>query len=114
MSEYQIVQFCAVDRPLTDKQLEYMDRQSSRAEFSEWEFEVEYHYSSFRGDVNGMLRNGYDVFLMHSNYEDNEVRLRLPYGLPFGKSVWSKYLGVEGFEWIATHTAKPGYWWCLR
>jgi hypothetical protein len=28
-----------------------MDRQSSRAEFTKWEFKVEYHYSSFRGDI---------------------------------------------------------------
>ena len=51
MSEYQVVKFRAIDRPLTDKQLAFMDRQSSRAEFTKWEFQVEYHYSSFRGDV---------------------------------------------------------------
>jgi hypothetical protein len=108
MSEYQMVQFRAVDGPLTDEQLEYMDRQSSRAVFSKWEYKVEYYYSSFRGDVNGMLRNGYDVFLTYSNYDANEVRLRLPDGLPFGKSVWSKYIGVEGLEWIADPHGKAG------
>jgi hypothetical protein len=46
MSEYQIVKFRAIDRPLSDKQLQFMDRQSSRAEFTKWEFKVEYHYSS--------------------------------------------------------------------
>jgi hypothetical protein len=50
MSEYQIVMFRAIDRPLTDNQLAFMDRQSSRAEFSKLEFNVEYRYSSFRGD----------------------------------------------------------------
>ena len=51
MSEYQIVKFRAIDRPQSDKQLLFMDRQSSRAEFTKWEFKVEYHYSSFRGGI---------------------------------------------------------------
>jgi len=90
MSEYQIVKFRAVDRPLTDKQLEFMECQSSRAEFTKWDFEVEYHYSSFRGNVDEMLRNGYDVFLSYSNYGGREIRMRLPSGLPFPKCIWSK------------------------
>ena len=108
MSEYQIVKFRAIDRPLTDKQLVFMDRQSSRAEFTKWEFEVEYHYSSFRGDVDGMLRNGYDVFLTYSNYGCREIRMRLPNGLPFAKSVWSKYISTEGLTWSADKNGKAG------
>jgi hypothetical protein len=108
MSEYQIVKFRAIDRPLTDKQLAYMERQSSRAEFSKWEFGVEYHYSSFRGDVDGMLRNGYDVFLTYSNYGCREIRMRLPNGLPFAKSVWSKYISAEGLTWSADKSGKAG------
>ena len=108
MSEYQIVKFRAIDRPLTDKQLSYMDRQSSRAEFTKWEFEVEYHYSSFRGDVDGMLCNGYDLFLTYSNYGCREIRMRLPNGLPFAKSVWSKYISTEGLTWSADKRGKAG------
>lgn len=108
MSEYQIVKFRAIDRPLTDKQIAFMDRQSSRAEFTKWEFEVEYHYSSFRGDVDAMLRNGYDIFLTYSNYGCREIRMRLPNGLPFAKSVWSKYISVEGLKWTADKTGKAG------
>jgi hypothetical protein len=108
MSEFQIVKFRAIDRPLSDKQLEFMDRQSSRAEFTKWEFKVEYHYSSFRGDVDGMLRNGYDVFLTYSNYGCREIRMRLPNGLPFAKSVWSKYISAEGLTWSADKSGKAG------
>ena len=108
MSENQIVKFRAIDRPLTEKQLEFMDRQSSRAEFTKWEFEVEYHYSSFRGDVDKMLRNGYDIFLTYSNYGSREVRMRLPNGLPFAKSVWSKYISAKGLKWTAEKTGKAG------
>jgi hypothetical protein len=108
MSEYQIVKFRAIDRPLSDKQLKFMDRQSSRAEFTKWEFEVDYHYTSFRGDTNEMLRNGYDIFLTYSNYGSREIRMRLPNGLPFEKSVWSKYIGTEGLKWTADKSGKAG------
>lgn len=108
MSEYQIVIFRAIDRPLTDKQLEFMECQSSRAEVTNWEFKVEYDYSSFRGDVDGMLRNGYDISLIYSNYGGREIRMRLPSGLPFAKSVWSKYTSAEGLEWSADKSGNAG------
>ena len=63
-----------------------MGRQSSRAEFNKWEFEVEYHYSSFRGDICGMLRNGYDIFLSSASYGCREIGIRLPNGFPFAKT----------------------------
>jgi hypothetical protein len=108
MSEFQIVKFRAVDRPLTDKQMQFMDRQSSRAEFTKWKFEVEYHYSSFRGDVDGMLRNGYDVYFTYSSYGCREIRMRLPNGMPFPKQVWSKYVGREGLKWTSDKNGKAG------
>ena len=38
MSKYQYIHFMALDKPLYDKQLEYMERHSSRAEITQWEF----------------------------------------------------------------------------
>lgn len=108
MSEYEIVKFRAIDRPLSDKQLAFMDRQSSRAECTRWDFQVEYHYGSFRGDVNAMLRNGYDIFLTYSNYGTREIRMRLPNGLPFPKRVWSQYVSLERFHWHADKDSKAG------
>ena len=57
MSEYQYVVFQAVDRPLNDTQLKYAQRQSTRADVSRWSLSVEYHYSSFRGDVVSVKAN---------------------------------------------------------
>jgi hypothetical protein len=108
MSEHQIVKFRAIDRPLSDKQLKFMERQSSRAEFTRWEFGVDYHYSSFRGDVDGMLRNGYDIFLMYSNYGCCEIRMRLPHGLPFPNNVWSRYLNSDWLNWSADKVGNAG------
>ena len=108
MSEYQIVKFRAIDRPLTEEQLEFMERQSSRAEYSRWEFTVDYDYGSFRGDVDAMLRNGYDIYLTYSNYDGREIRMRLPSGLPFPQDVWSQYLDCAGLEWTPDKTGTAG------
>lgn len=101
MSEYEYVAFQAVDGPLNDEQLEFAQRQSTRATVSRWSLSVEYHYSSFRGDVNGLLQNGYDVYLHHSNYGSREIRLRLPGGIPVPKSVWKKYVIGGNLCWKA-------------
>lgn len=99
MSEYQYVVFQAVDSPLNDKQLQFAKRQSTRAEVSRWSLSVEYHYSSFRGNVDGLLQNGYDVYLEYTNYGSREIKLRLPSGMPFAESVWSKYVDGEQLSW---------------
>ena len=108
MSEYQYVVFQAVDGPLNDKQLEFAQRQSTRADVSRWALSVEYHYSSFRGDVDGLLRRGYDVYLQHTNYGDREIRLRLPHGMPGDKRVWSKYVDGEQLAWKADTRGRGG------
>jgi len=51
MSEYQYVHFLAIDRPPDDRQLEYMEQQSTRAEITRWEFTNEYNYGDFRGNA---------------------------------------------------------------
>jgi hypothetical protein len=99
VSEYQYVIFQAVDGPLSDEQLAFARRQSTRAEVSRWSLSVEYQYSSFRGDVDGLLRRGYDVYLQYTDYGTREIKLRLSGGLPFAKSVWSKYVDGEQLDW---------------
>lgn len=99
MSEYQYVVFQAVDGPLNEQQLAFAQRQSSRAEVSRWSLSVEYHYSEFGGDVDGLLRRGYDVYLQFTNYGSREIKLRLPRGMPFAKDVWQKYVDGERLAW---------------
>lgn len=99
MSEYQYVVFQAVDAPLTEKQLEFAQRQSTRAEVTRWSLSVEYHYSSFRGDVDGLLRQGYDVYLSYTNYGDREIKLRMQRGMPFAKNIWQKYVDGDKLCW---------------
>ena len=99
MSEYQYIRFRAVDKPLDAKQLAFAEKQSSHSELSKWEMSVEYHYSSFRGDVDGLLRGGFDIYLAYANYGDREVRIRLPGGLAFSHSTLKAYLSLETITW---------------
>lgn len=82
MSEYQYVAFRAVDKPVSGKNLEFMERQSSRARITPWSFENEYHYANFRGDALEMLRRGYDVHLHYANFGTRNLYIRLPTGFP--------------------------------
>lgn len=108
MSEYQYVVFQAVDRPLNDKQLEFAQRQSTRADVSRWSLSVEYHYSSFRGNVDELLRRGYDVYLQFTNYGDREIKLRLPHGVPVARNVWLKYVDGEQLAWTKDAKGRGG------
>jgi hypothetical protein len=82
MSEYQYVAFRAIDHPVEDKNLDYMRRQSSRAEITPWSFDNEYHFGDFRGNAEEMLRRGYDIHLHYANFGIRKLLIRLPHGLP--------------------------------
>ena len=99
MSEYQYVEFVAIDAPVTEKNLEYMQRQSTRAEITNWSFINEYHYGSFRGNALEMLRRGYDFHLHFANYGTRKLLIRLPAGLPDPK-IFEKYEIPDSLEFI--------------
>ena len=99
MSEYQYIAFRAIDRPLTEKELEFARTQSSRADITRWSFENEYHYGNFRGDANALLRKGFDVYLHYANYGIRNASFRMPHGLLLPKVLWSAYIGIQGLTW---------------
>ncbi|MFN0196367.1 MAG: hypothetical protein ACKVT0_06460 [Planctomycetaceae bacterium] len=80
MSEYQYVAFRAVDKPVSGKDLEFMHKQSTRAEVTPWSFENEYHFGDFHGNALEMLRRGYDLHLHYANYGVRKLCIRLPNG----------------------------------
>ena len=99
MSEFQFVGFRAIDRPLTDEQLEFAESQSSRAEITRWSFTNGYNYGDFRGDTQRLLRSGYDIHLHYANFGVRTVMMRLPAGIPFPKPIWSQYVDGERVAW---------------
>ena len=97
MSEYTFVAFRAIDGPVTKANLEFIERQSTRADITPWSFENEYHYGDFRGDPSEMLRRGFDFHLHYANYGIRHLMIRLPHGLPSPR-VSKKYLKKDGFS----------------
>ena len=108
MSEFQYVGFRAIDAPLDDDQLHYMESQSSRGEITRWSFDNTYHYGDFRGNAVEMLRRGYDLHLYYANFGIRKVMIRLPQGLPIPKARCAKYLDGESVVWQADAKGSAG------
>lgn len=108
MSEYQYIGFQAVDRSLTNAELAYARKQSTRADISPSSFTNHYHFGDFHGDVNGLLRRGYDVHLHYANFGIRTIAFRLPAGLPFAEEVWSNYIGGEELSWATDRRGNGG------
>jgi hypothetical protein len=108
MSEYQFVHFLAIDRPLDDKQLKFMEQQSTRAEITRREFTNEYHFGDFHGDAAEMLRRGYDVHLHFANFGVRRLMFRLPGGLPCDRKTFQALCPEYGVEWIADKKGSGG------
>jgi hypothetical protein len=82
MSEYQYVAFRAIDDLVSEDNLAFMRRQSTRARITSSSFENEYHFGSFHGNALEMLRRGYDFHFHYANYGIRRLKIRLPFGLP--------------------------------
>lgn len=100
MSEYQYLVFRAVDRPLTDRELKYARKQSTRAEIDQWSFRNEYNFGDFRGDAKGLLNRGYDVHLHYADFGIRTIMMTLPTGLPCDESIWSQFINGESTQWL--------------
>jgi hypothetical protein len=107
MSEYQRIVFRAIDGPVSDKNLEYMRRQSSRAEITPWSFENEYHYGDFRGDAVEMLRRGYDFHLHYANFGIRRLLIRLPHGIPDSHRA-KRYVEANSLQFIPDKQGRGG------
>lgn len=78
MSEYQYYEFRAVDRHLTERQMNELGRLSSRAEITPTSFVNEYHFGDFRGDPRKVLEKYFDAFVYVANWGTRRLALRLP------------------------------------
>jgi hypothetical protein len=78
MSEYQYYEFQAVDRPLSNKQMEALSRYSSRAQITPTSFVNVYNYGDFRGDPDKLVGKYFDAFLYIANWGTRRFMLRVP------------------------------------
>jgi hypothetical protein len=106
MSEYQYVAFRALDGPVSDENLEFMRRQSSRAEITPWSFENEYHFGDFHGNAAEMLRRGYDFHLHYASFGIRKLMIRLPGELPDARAA-EPYFDDEALSYVED-TQGPG------
>jgi hypothetical protein len=107
MSEYQYVGFRAIDGPVSGKNLEFMERQSSRAEITPWSFDNEYHYGDFGGNEVEMLRRGYDFHLHYANFGVRKLMIRFPNGLPDAKAA-KPYVEGESLRFLKDKRGQGG------
>lgn len=78
MSEYQYYGFLAVDRPLTDQQIDEVRDISSRAELSSTRFVNEYHWGDFKGNPDAFVTKYYDLMIYVANWGTHRLLLGLP------------------------------------
>ena len=107
MSEFQYIGFRAAEKPVSNKDLEYMRQQSSRAEITPWTFDNEYHYGDFHGDALTMLRRGYDIHLHYANFGIRKLLIRLPHNLPDTPGA-SPYFAKDGLQFLKDKQGQGG------
>jgi len=78
MSEYQYYEFLAIDRPLSEKELDQVRSTSSRANITPNRFTNEYHWGSFKGDPLNFMKRYYDAHVYVANWMSATLMLRVP------------------------------------
>jgi hypothetical protein len=81
MSEYQYYEFVALDRALTQAEMQELHSVSSRAEISSTRFANVYNYGDFRGDEYDFMTRYFDAMVYVANWGTHRFMLRLPDGL---------------------------------
>jgi hypothetical protein len=78
MSEYQYFEFQAIDRSLTDKEMNELRNFSTRADITPNSFVNEYSWGNFKGDEDLWMEKYFDGFLYYANWGTHILKLRLP------------------------------------
>lgn len=78
MSEYQYLEFLAVERPLTTKEMERLREISTRAQITPVSFINEYSWSGLKANPRDFMRRYFDVHVFLANWGDAILMLRLP------------------------------------
>jgi hypothetical protein len=78
MSEYQYYEFQAIDRPLTEREMQELRSYSTRARITPTSFVNDYSWGNFKGNVDGWVEKYFDAFLYLANWGTHIFKLRLP------------------------------------
>lgn len=78
MSEYQYYEFQAIDRRLSEREMQELRSYSTRAQITPTSFINVYHFGSFKGKAEAWMDNYFDAFLYVANWGTHVFMLRLP------------------------------------
>ena len=78
MSEYQYYEFRAIDRPLSDRQMQELRAISTRAAISRTSFSNHYEYGDLKANPRDLLVKYFDASLYFANWLFLEVAFRYP------------------------------------
>ncbi len=78
MSEYQYLEFQAIDRPLDEADREALRALSSRARITATSFSNHYDWGDFKGEPVTLMERWFDLHLYLANWGTRELMIRLP------------------------------------
>ncbi len=78
MSEYQYYEFKAVDKPLTEKDMQALRNLSTRARITPTSLVNEYNWGDFKGNPLKLVERYFDAFLYVANWGTHWFMLKLP------------------------------------
>lgn len=81
MSEFQLYEWMAVDKPLTRAQLDAVESLSSHISVSPTYATVDYSWGDFKHDPIKVLQKYFDAFLYQANWGSPQFALRFPHGI---------------------------------
>ncbi|NJN29268.1 MAG: hypothetical protein HC824_01435 [Synechococcales cyanobacterium RM1_1_8] len=90
MSEYQVYEFQAIDRPLSAEDREYLHSLSSRAQVGATSARYTYSFGDFRHQPEEVLDRCFDMMLYIANFGVRRLVLRLP-----SPAAASRWVGAE-------------------
>jgi len=99
MSEYQYYEFQAIDRSLTEEQMEELRSYSTRATITRTSFVNDYSWGSFKGDPDAWMEKYFDAFLYLANWGTHTLKLRLPARLLDLKTAQQYCVGDSASAW---------------
>jgi len=78
MSEHQVYEFLAIDRPLTDAQMRELRAISTRADISSTRFWNEYEWGNLKADPLQLMVDYFDLHVYFANWGAHRICLRVP------------------------------------
>jgi hypothetical protein len=78
MSEYQYYEFLAIDRPLTEEEMDELRALSTRAAITPVSFTNEYNWGNFKGDPYKLMQRHFDAHVYVANWMTAIFMVRLP------------------------------------